>query len=484
MNKNFFLIAVFSAVIGVAWSQTPPCEYREIVPIRLDDMVVAHPQIMYPVGGDDDDEVKGYRNIFFIHGLGGDASAWTKAAEACWNSNLERDGLVAAFPARKCLTFQLEYTALTKGSIDAAANKVGQDIREKAVTFGADINPNTAILIAHSQGGMVCRALMDLDFVTNAGALPSIGRGYGGLVTIASPLQGAYILNSKNAGGINKMARDACNSLLAGPTSHSIVPLVMKIMGIKTDNVCVTVSGNLLDVFFASYHDDITKSYTVGAAKINDLNIHATDPAYPNFIKMPKVAFFAVEPQTNIMWRTANWLLNNPNDATYFGAINDFAFFNNTICPIYDSYRAYYEMYKKKTRDTEIALKATWWTVIGGLVTSHLWKKYRMERDAWQEGVHWFDNANTQWESIIGARTYDKQTNKWITKPKNDGIVLAESAMNLPGATHDPVEIFTSNGRVRIGSSHMQVRNDLGLKLALKDLFDGKYGKFFQTEEK
>jgi len=35
-----------------------------------------------------------------------------------------------------------------------------------------------------------------------------------------------------------------------------------------------------------------------------------------------------------------------------------------------------------------------------------------------------------------------------------------------------------------IGSSHMQVRNDEGIRKALKDLFDEKYDTWFYTAEK
>jgi hypothetical protein len=59
--------------------------------------------------------------------------------------------------------------------------------------------------------------------------------------------------------------------------------------------------------------------------------------------------------------------------------------------------------------------------------------------------------------------------------------VLRESAENLPGATHMPVignQILLDNNA---GSSHMQVRNDEGLKQFLYSLFEGEMGMFFET---
>ena len=498
MNKKFFSLLGFLAVIGTAWAQIPPCPYKEYEVFKGD--MVKEAELDYPAGDDDDDEeVVGYRNIFFIHGLGGDASAWAKVAEACEKKELN----IPDFPARKCYTFRNDYNSSTTSLYLSA-----RDLK-RYIESGAEhnlnhhnVNPNTGILIAHSQGGVVCRQLMDLNFVTEQNEVSLlVGKGYGGLVTVASPLQGAMILNNKNLDKINDMADDACRSLSAGTTSGPVITAIINFMGINIQSICGTVSGDLFDIILSKYHDGITEAYSVPGiagerpknkpnspgSLINQFNANATNPAYPDFIKMPKVAFFAIEPQNNIMWRTANWMVNKPIDATHFGANSDFDFVENKIYPLYfDTYCANYEKYKKKANDAKIAYDLTFWTGIGGIVAGNLWWSYMIQRDAWKKGVDWFDNANKQWESIIGARTYDEQTKKWITKPLNDGIVLAESAMNLPGATNDPVEIrpWDPLGRELIGSSHMQVRNDKGIKEHLNKLFNGDYGKFFQTEKK
>jgi len=63
---------------------------------------------------------------------------------------------------------------------------------------------------------------------------------------------------------------------------------------------------------------------------------------------------------------------------------------------------------------------------------------------------------------------------EWINKD-SDGVVLAESAMNIPQATWIPQRID--------GSTHMALRNDKNLKDELNKVFEGEVGLFFKTAE-
>lgn len=58
----------------------------------------------------------------------------------------------------------------------------------------------------------------------------------------------------------------------------------------------------------------------------------------------------------------------------------------------------------------------------------------------------------------------------------SDGVVPAESAMNIPQHTWPPQPM--------LGSSHMSMRNDANTKIELKKIFDGDVGEFFETPEK
>ncbi|MCK5847394.1 MAG: hypothetical protein KAG84_08140, partial [Bacteroidales bacterium] len=153
--------------------------------------------------------------------------------------------------------------------------------------------------------------------------------------------------------------------------------------------------------------------------------------------------------------------------------------------------------------------------------------EFTKERNAWNEGLVWFDaEADTQWKTAIGARSFTSTSSQMfrcechdpndpmngyltddyidcldencapisagfittyhISNKPNDGVVLNESAMNLPGHTHEPVKVMgelKSDGSWS-GSSHMQIRNDKGLRDNMTNLLEGDYGKFFEMDNK
>ena len=421
------------------------------------------------------------RRIYFVHGLGGNATAWSKAALAC-------EVGASGFPARKCETIRADYTSNTSTLYDAASavrNGIGNqaDIdRTRGI-----LDPSRAIVIAHSQGGVVMRELMHLDMVQpgSSGTGHSTlyaGMNYGGVVTVSSPLQGAQILNSRDKLLINQFAKDACNKLVEGPTSGNFLELLMTAFGISKSGICNFVGGTVLNTFFNDLRTGVTNEYTIGASTINTLNKDTLNQQYRDFHKM---AFYAIEPQNNILWRTANYLINSPNlpEYGYFGANNDWKFYDSTMMEVYNYYTSNYEKYKKLYNESSFSFNWTWFLGPGGAVSA-----LHRRMTAYKEGKEWIETANTQWQFIIGAIEIEWHGLFPIAKmkPENDGVVLAESAMNLPKATWQPIKIYpneTSTVDVNKGSSHMQVRNDAGIKTALKDLFDGKLEPWFFVAE-
>lgn len=74
-------------------------------------------------------------------------------------------------------------------------------------------------------------------------------------------------------------------------------------------------------------------------------------------------------------------------------------------------------------------------------------------------------NIMPEWEFVVAQR-------------KSDGFILAESAMNGPGATPGiPVTVMD-------GSGHMQMKNDSNMELAVDAIFTGDIHPFFYTEER
>lgn len=505
--RKIFLIVITLLLMTIGYGQIPQSGYD--MPIVVNNCAEHIPLDISVTAGDANESQSPehrYRRIYFVHGLGGDASAMEQMANAFEYKNLN----IKDFPARKCMTSRPEYKNST-GSLISAANDVKNQVRTQA---NADLSlynmrPEDAFLIGHSQGGMVLRTMAHLDLVTSKEPMPSFGKGYNGIVTLGSPLQGAQILNNKQM--IINMCDHAARCLIAGPTSATMANFVLK----KTfgreyrEDMSALVANTLLPAVFGDYFDGITNYYQVGASWINELNSDDSCIAYRN---MPKVAFYGVEPQDRIFWRTANWLVKNPNSVAPFEANDDRIFYHTIYAQVYMEYFSKYYYHKKRL--------------------------HPKRTEAWKKGLDWFNTVDYQWQAIIGARKY----NLWyeckcpitkIGKPKiyvyyfnasdclddkcidalpvirlgvsatvkeNDGVVLAESAANLPGYTNPPVRVFyreeeygnydpqtlipffpPGTNFVDYGTSHMQMRNDGGVKEKMFKLLNGEYGNFFRT---
>lgn len=520
-----YTILLFLLISLGSFSQTEPIDENGMVPDKIrinvssDDGDIIAPNLQFPIL--DIYQEKGYdrRRIYFIHGLSGDESSWTHAASAFENSYLNRLG----FMARECETTRLDYSLSVMLDLYTAADKVREDIDIITITDdypnGDIASPKRAFIIAHSQGGVVSRALLDEDFISDPPSNSSFIH-YGGLVTVSSPLQGAQILN--NMPFLLDMGYDACLSLSAGPLStvetidplSSLIlkPIVQKFVG----NTCQLLSYDALPLFFANKQTPITNHYKVDAPQIDVLNANAANSALnSSYNQLPKVAFYGYEPEVNLFWRTGNWMVKSPNTVSVpWDANDDFDLLQNTLIPLRNKYVGKVDKYNNKMKN---------W--VGGTIIfpPNYWfyHKNKVKRDAWLKGLSWMDNrADTQWKTVIGARIVHKTAqykcicrdpydplNGYITddpivcldedcaalndsyitsieRKPSDGVVLNESAMNLPGATNAPVKIqgeLLSNGTYS-GSSHMQIRNDKGIKDGFDNLLKGNYGRFFYTE--
>lgn len=519
MKKIIFLCSLLICGMSNAWCQIDSLNGH--IPIGFG------PSFTTPFNPDDfvsqplpEPETTGdFRRLYFIHGLGGDRSSWTVASDACWDEELHIPG----FLARNCFVTRLDYTHSVNGTLNTAAYQIRDDIRLQAqqdiLNYGLD--PARAIIFGHSQGGVVGRTILHLD-ATGDDPYPWYGLGYGGFVNVTGPLQGAKILNNRHK--IQDMAEDACRSLIKGPESSNFwIDKILQVLDKDytiTNGVCNVVSQQLLPTFFSDYYQSITADYCVDAPFIDELN---RDSIYPIYNNLQKISAYAVEDQNNLFWRTANWLIHNPNDAAPFEANDDWDFYNTFIHPAYQYYKSNYLVNEARYENSMNVANCTWWIPLVGLGAYLHAQMFYNRMLNWQEGVEWFDNADDCWKNVIGAKeihinriahgvsrilwpeygfTQDAVTsiynylngmpvvhNSWqiVFEDKlNDGIVLAESAADLTSATHTPIKIYGScdAGTGSQGSSHMQVRNDCGFKEFLNNLFNGNYGTFFQTSPK
>ncbi len=455
------------------------------------------------------------RYVFWVHGLNGDIGSWIRAADASQNN------VAADFPARKLKSVTLiDYTQ--SANISGAAQQLGEVIESKReIQLALHEIPRQNFIIAHSQGGIVSRGLLYKDLCLNNTNPDSLG--YGGLVTFGSPHQGARILNNKYM--FSYMAADLCSSLTAGPALELQDKTIKKILGFEiklgsvipvatiVDSVCNTFLTNVVDLIIAAQTPNITKGYEAGATDIT--NINNCDQI--NLINMPKVAFFGEEPDTALFFRTAAYFLKSPNEYDYFKANDDFflkdAFDQNKLK--YDAavakFQAAYEHYKLLATLSCFPFPDPDFCPLFLSLASKSLKLL----NAYKNGQDWFGRVDDQYKTIIGAVQYNKSS-QWYCECENvktgqtsstpisgpedcpakkinnytvcspieiitftqvkkisDGVVLAESAMNLPYATYPPQKLDNS--------SHMQMRNNEALRLGLIKLYDGGADKFFKT---
>ncbi len=482
--KKIILITIYLLIYLNVFCQLPPITGFDKI-IGINDYRIIFHLDGFTISETPQTQVTIERRVYFIHGLGGSSEAWIKVSEAFWNNALNING----FPAREVVTTRLDYNNSTQGSLCAAADKVREDIRSIASDdyFSREMSPNSAFIIAHSQGGLVCRTLLHLDFVQDPDNPPPVyGIGYGGIVTVSSPLQGAKILNNRNL--ILQMAEGACLSLMEGPKASlgniqaNIIDNIINRVGRTnqgTGYACSIVTQDILPAFFSDYYHSITNDYIEGANWIEVLN---NDINYISYRNMPKVAFYGVESEENLFWRTVNWFTTSPNSVGYFEANDDYGFYNQTIKPQYNYYVNKYNTFESNYNKWWKTYMCTFfWNPAVSIPALIEMDKNANKSRAWNKGVKFFERANAQWEVIIGARKYNKlpfsqdEINGY-TYYLNDGVVIANSAANLPYATHSPIPLY--------GSSHMQVRNDANIKLAMYNLLNGAYGSFFETEEK
>jgi pimeloyl-ACP methyl ester carboxylesterase len=458
------------------------------------------------------------RLVFFLHGLGGDNFSWERAANAMMFPSQQGQG----FSARYCESIRLGYPNAGSTMIGIATD-IRQQIITQANIFQSPwgplpgYNPDQTknFIIAHSQGGVVARTLMHNDLTTGR-------EGYGGLVTVASSLQGARIINNRPA--LNHFIGQACTQMLAGPVAEQlsspnpVLNFVLQGFGKQIVNsACNVATSSLVPELLKDMSYPAVNDYECNASHLAAMNAAAHNDAQstnPVNLAMPKIAFYGVEPMQNLIWRTFNWMVQSPNNVGPWEANDDFGLLNNAIYPLKNNYATH----AQQNHDAWVALENKWYSWWPG--TQNTIALYKTREVAWQKGVDWIAGANSSWTAIIGALvevplgtacnciclesgklvshiatdcsvcqllcpnnliSSDPFTLMGWTYKDNDGVVLAESAQEMPYATHLPVLLQGSDdpGPPPTGSSHMQIRNDDALRKHLTLLLNGDYNEFF-----
>lgn len=302
------------------------------------------------------------------------------------------------------------------------------------------------------------------------------------------------------------------------------------------DHICKTLADSILPHYILKdftanitrdymAHDDL---YNQPNFLLNSLNLHQPG--------IPMVAFYGVEEEP-VFWRQLGSITAKVHSYPAFQADPDQDFVN-TYSQLQASYRAKQLLFQKQADDyaafTDIQsnpgfIFAAIIVPVG--VTLYLIydsKRRRAQKvaDAYYGGYKFLSNANDRWKGIIGARKtslkrngylcdcefveagYTTSThvpNMWdcaigmvvtpagkricqvypfmqphVEEYENDGVVLASSAKQLPGALVNPA-LSDQDYRME-KTNHQQMRNSSETAKKLKRLFDyPDYGYFFMT---
>lgn len=447
----------------------------------------------------DDDPVED-RMIVWVHGLGGHGDPEPTSSNSWIQASSKTDIDYYASSRRP------EYTNI---DLTAAAYYL------KAVMDDYDGIDERAIMIAHSQGGIVGRELekiiSDYDY----------SKTFGGLVTFGSPHQGAMILN--NIDQFEPWLETACDDLTAGPIAEfgattflgGLLSLFVD-LGDISDYFCNKALPALMPLVTGEFEAPIGSDYMVGSADLAELNSHTPD--------MPIVCLYGRETEP-VMWNTLVYIMPGhlPNDSEPFLASNDPTLTED----VNEATLQYWSKYLEWDEETDYwgsffdGDDDSWFEILPIIFTGGVYyffeSAYEFDeslhvRNEWKRGYDWWASANPTWESIIGADHYvvDNITcqcinevefdlvddfytiepgeecdpdwgdclmhiNYVIEELPNDGVVLCQSASNVLGFTHSAV---------MDDSNHFSMRNDHNTGDRLSELFNGEYGDFFQIDPK
>lgn len=302
------------------------------------------------------------------------------------------------------------------------------------------------------------------------------------------------------------------------------------------DQICEVMSDSILPHYILKdYTSNITQDYMAHDEGYSFPNYLSTtlNQHQPN---MPAVAFYGVE-EDPVFWRQLGSIAKKVHSFPAFQADPDQNFVDNYASMLVN-YRAKQLLYQQRASDYKayadvacnIFFSLNPFTIAPSALLCTIYKgKYVRNQkvaNAYHLGHDYLKKSNARWKGIIGARktaitqngyicdcdnlttgsnTITQVQNIWecpagivltpqgrqlcqiyannnitIEEYENDGVVLASSAKQLPGALVNPT-LSEQDYRME-KTNHQQMRNSSETAIKLKRLFDfPDYGYFFMT---
>ncbi|MFA6262028.1 MAG: hypothetical protein WC760_11205 [Bacteroidia bacterium] len=256
------------------FSNNDPC-YREGLGImsftKVDSVGIASPEFYEKLPIDTSEKrygkMDGDKNIYWIHGLGGNTSTWNLPAMASQYGNSEVN-----FPAYKVNSQNFG----TYGSTQSYSEDFGITVAAQNYANNArgiqDKHTEFDFIIAHSQGGIVAR-----EWLRKMEKEPNAYEYYAhGLVTFGTPHTGAKVINNTRKEMGNKLEpflKDACISLSKPALIDKINESFITRLVIKDDAInsilnssCSGLSGFVVPIVLDKFQKRTTKDYAVGSS--------------------------------------------------------------------------------------------------------------------------------------------------------------------------------------------------------------------------
>jgi len=520
--KSLFYIPLLLAGLLLATTLSAQEEKCPLRPFQFDPNIVQrdvpNPELdttTIPLGKGTGD----LRKIYWIHGMGGGEDSWSQAVH-----------LTETNYGQYVQNVKINYGDYHNSISSAATNSLhhfGDKFKVGDTVLAEKLKRD--YLIAHSLGGLVARQ-MDLYYNTNNGLI----KPYGGLVTFGTAHAGAHLAHIKvhEKHVIQHFVETTCKELLPGPLKHEILK---NPIGKILDNIMISMDGGEwltnklcdqiteLGVKFmeTKFSIPIEQSLVPGNKDILDI---ANTPFVGE--ELHSIAFYGEEHDENDDMAIRFLFSINKNALSYPNMEADSMDGHAlaTAQNLRQYYEEKYELYKSKN------VNNPYWIIpinpfIGipvNIFTNGANKDLRQAEQAFAKGIRWFDLLNGRWKILIGARVveHDVETNcrceceaksdpsnpyeiktihpvdcnnpkictnfengkygkcifdsdisdVYIDEP-SDGLVTKSTAMALPNARYEPIQM--------LGSGHFQMRNDSNLEEQLKSLYSGGSKKYF-----
>lgn len=476
----------------------------------------------------------GQRVMFFVHGFGANNSAWLPVTRAINNGR-------TGFIVRPAITIPESYTegvGVAVNTLDAAGDNLKLNFQRDLAPYGGinSARAQDAILIAHSQGGLVSRWATDISALGGLSKENAICSG--GLVTFGTPNGGAKLAESRANGVLDAFLNSGCNDFGGGliaeawPSINIPYQGLLSVFGVSVINTLESTKSALCNTLFSQEPSNQPRTTEFLSQKllgsilnsdgtksiIEDKILNDYQPNAPKLAQLvgtsptttvKRLAFYGDEIKSEAFIRTMRYIITPSQASDPFEATDDkedalVTSFNNMRVDLKNSAQNF-DLFAVLTGCMGFTSDWTCWVF-------HPERKYLTARDACNKAVLWMDNSNASWLNLMGAAQsttiqstqcmcdvggsgYVVQracTRREVTRgceeeivtrvilgatEDNDGVVTKSSALALPGK----IQISESDARMP-GSQHMQMRNDPNTKDKLNNLFNGNYDPFFRTQ--